>query len=97
MNKEEVLEIYAKALGQQARERDEPTILAFAAALEAKWFGEPVAWMWDEATYTESDVRGRCWQHKVLGTQKPNTSWMQRNVTALYTKPNAAQEQKNES
>ena len=47
MNKEEVLEIYAKALGQQARERDEPTILAFAAALEAKWFKEPdnyVAW-----------------------------------------------------
>ena len=49
--------------------------------------GEPVAWRWDEATYTEHDVRGRCWQYNLFGTQKPNTPWMQRNVTPLYTAP----------
>ena len=49
--------------------------------------GEPVAWRWDQVTYTELDVRGRSWEYNVFGTQKPNMPWMQRNVTPLYASP----------
>jgi hypothetical protein len=49
--------------------------------------GEPVAWRWDQATYTELDVRGRSWEYNVFGTQKPNLPGMQRNVTPLYASP----------
>ena len=58
-----------------------------AAVLSEYGAREPVAWRWDEATYTENDVRGRCWQYNIFGTQKPNTPWMQRNVTPLYAAP----------
>ena len=47
----------------------------------------PVAWMWEQAQYPEGDLRGRCWDYRQFGTQKPDTPWMQRNVTPLYAFP----------
>ena len=47
---------------------------------------EPVAWMWDQANYQDTDVRGRGW-HFGMGLQHPNNESMTRNVKALYTAP----------
>ena len=47
---------------------------------------EPVAWMWDQANYQDTDVRGRGW-HFVMGLQHPNNESMTRNVKALYDAP----------
>lgn len=43
----------------------------------------PVAWMWDQADYGETDVRGRGW-HLVMGKQAPTDHWMIRNLVPLY-------------
>lgn len=47
---------------------------------------EPSAWSWDQATYGETDVRGRQW-YRMYGNQDPKWPWMTRNVTPLYTHP----------
>jgi hypothetical protein len=43
----------------------------------------PVAWMYEEADYKETDVRGRGW-HPVMGKYEPQDRGMVRNVVALY-------------
>jgi len=44
---------------------------------------EPRAWLWEEATYQEFDVRGRCWR-SCISREHPGMPWMVRNVTPLY-------------
>ena len=50
--------------------------------------GEPVAYVWDEATYPDDDVRGRGWR-EVMGRHHPNHPAMTRNVVQLYAAPPA--------
>ena len=45
----------------------------------------PVAWIWDEAKYSETDVRGRCWS-PMIGRMHPMNPQMTRNIVPLYTK-----------
>jgi len=45
----------------------------------------PVAWMWDQAKYIETDVRGRCWS-PMIGRMHPMNPQMTRNIVPLYTK-----------
>ena len=45
---------------------------------------KPVAWMWDEAKYAETDVRGRCWS-PMIGIRHPMNPQMTRNIVPLYT------------
>jgi hypothetical protein len=47
---------------------------------------EPVAWMYDQATYYEGDLRGRCWI-PTLSRQDPKYPAMTRNVVALFAAP----------
>jgi len=63
-----------------------PCALAEPAIKESLTGAEPVAWMWDEADYRDTDLRGRGW-HPVMGRQHPNNESMTRNVKALYTAP----------
>ena len=44
----------------------------------------PAAWMWDEAKYSETDVRGRCWS-STIGIRHPMNPQMTRNIVPLYT------------
>jgi len=46
----------------------------------------PVAWMYDQATYYEGDLRGRCWI-PTLSRQDPKYPAMTRNVVALFAAP----------
>jgi hypothetical protein len=49
---------------------------------------EPVAWVYDAATYPEGDLRGRQWQHNVFSVSKPYMdNNMVRNLRGLYTAP----------
>ena len=45
----------------------------------------PVAWMWDQAKYSETDVRGRCWS-PAIGIRHPMNQQMTRNIVPLYAK-----------
>jgi len=45
----------------------------------------PVAWLWDEAKFSETDVRGRCWS-PMIGRMHPMNPQMTRNIVPLYTK-----------
>ncbi|MEY4719304.1 MAG: hypothetical protein RL563_1922, partial [Pseudomonadota bacterium] len=42
--------------------------LAEPAIKESLTVAEPVAWMWDQADYRDTDLRGRGW-HPVMGRQ----------------------------
>lgn len=56
-------------------------------ALQAKLYAtEPVAWMFDRATWCEGDLRGRGW-HPDISRSKPYGSGMVRNVAPLYAAP----------
>jgi hypothetical protein len=49
---------------------------------------EPVAWMYDAATYPEGDLRGRQWKHNVFSVSKPYMdNNMVNNLRGLYTAP----------
>jgi hypothetical protein len=51
---------------------------------------EPVAWLYEEATYQENDLRGRKWKCNQFSTQKPYTgNNMVRNLQPLYAHPPA--------
>jgi len=60
-------------------------------ALAAQPVREPVAWMYDIATYIDGDVRGRNWR-QAFSTQKPNMPWMTKDVTPLYATPQPVRE-----
>ena len=47
---------------------------------------EPVAWMFDQAMYAETDVRGRGWI-LMFATDNPAHPAMTRNVTPLFAAP----------
>jgi len=47
----------------------------------------PVAWMWDQAKYIETDVRGRCWS-PMIGRMHPMNPQMTRNIVPLYKEKN---------
>lgn len=47
---------------------------------------EPVAWMFDQAMYSETDVRGRGWI-LMFATDDPKHPLMTRNVTPLFAAP----------
>ena len=47
---------------------------------------EPVAWMFDQAMYSETDVRGRGWI-LMFATDDPKHPTMTRNVTPLFAAP----------
>ena len=47
---------------------------------------EPVAWMYEQATYLEGDLRGRQWYPHV-STTRPGKPWMVRDLTPLYLHP----------
>jgi hypothetical protein len=62
---------------------------AYAMMMEfkpEKSLQEPVAWMYDQATYYEGDLRGRCWI-PTLSRQDPKYPAMTRNVVALFAAP----------
>jgi hypothetical protein len=60
---------------------------AALAALRAEPDVQPVGWMYIEATYNEGDLRGRQWKFHQFSRTKPDRSWMQRDVVALYDHP----------
>ena len=81
-----------KSFDEKARELwlkldHEPIEFAYAIRDLVLSESEPVAWRWDQATYVESDVRGRGWQHNVFGVHKPFSDHMTRNVAPLFTAP----------
>jgi len=47
----------------------------------------PVAWMWDQAKYSATDVRGRCWS-PMIGRMHPMNPQMTRNIVPLYKEKN---------
>lgn len=57
-----------------------------ASQQAAQQAAEPVAWMWDEASYRVGDPRGRCWR-PMTGRLHPGMPWMVRNLVPLYAHP----------
>jgi len=85
-----------RAMGQQIMPSDSPDWW-FAKQIESevnrRWTEmlgkqEPVAWMYDAATYPERDLRGRQWKHNMFSTSKPYTeNNMVRNLRPVFAYP----------
>jgi hypothetical protein len=89
MTDAEILALASATLTNQIYGPESSGVLDFARRVmaESAKGAEPVAWMWEQAQYYEGDLRGRCWNYRQFGTQKPDAPSMQRNVIPLYAFP----------
>ena len=99
MTQREQFEAWAKSqsLDTDHKEKDAWGREQYSPHIHSMWQGwqaaqaqaavEPVAWMFQEATYAEGDVRGRGWKFHQFSLSKPDRPWMQDAVTPLYTSP----------
>ena len=77
-SEDDVFNLTQKVIPNLRAERD-----ALQANLDVE---EPVAWMFDRATWHEGDIRGRGWRPDISRI-KPYDSGMVRNVVPLYAAP----------